>query len=99
MDTRVSGRWGIDELVERDPVGAGRRKQQLERRSARAGLQPGEGAYRDAGDRRYVNERQFTLAAQGPQPVSDRCERFLEIYGHDWWFAVSAKDIANAVCG
>jgi hypothetical protein len=83
MDTRVSGGWGIDELVEGDPVGAGQRKQQLERRSARAGLQPGEGTHRDAGDRRYVNERQFTLAAQCPQPVSDRCERLIEICDHN----------------
>ena len=71
VHARVAGGGALDEVVERHQVGARQRQQQLQRRLAGAGLQPGQGARRDAGRLGHLGQGQLALAAQRPEPGAD----------------------------
>ena len=94
MDARISGGWGADEFVERDAVGPGQREQQFEGRPAGTGLEPGQGADRDAGRCRQVSERGVALSAQRAEPGSGRGKRMAEVVVHAGQFARSATKLA-----
>ena len=64
--------YRADQVVERHPVEPGRREQQFQGGSAATGLQPGQGAHRDAGGGGELGQRHGALLAQGPQARPDR---------------------------
>jgi hypothetical protein len=82
VDARVTGGRGVDELVQRDAVRPGERKQQLKSGLAVAGLKPGQRADRDAGLRGQVGKGDLALAAQRPQPRSDDRQRLIQVIAH-----------------
>ena len=79
MHPRVAGRRRADQLVERHPVAPGQRQQQLQGRPATAGLQPGQGADRDAGRRRDLGQRVAAAAAESPQPHADVAQHAVQV--------------------
>jgi hypothetical protein len=79
VDPRVTGGRGAHEFVERDAVGSGQRQQQFQVRPAGTGLQPGQGAHRDAGRRRQVGQRGVPLTAQRTEAGADRGERLVKV--------------------
>ncbi|GHJ26000.1 hypothetical protein TPA0910_04330 [Streptomyces hygroscopicus subsp. sporocinereus] len=73
---------GADQLVDRHPVGPGQGQQEFEARSAPAGLQPGQGADRDAGGLGHGGQGGPAATAQRAQPGSDRGEYGVEVVVH-----------------
>ena len=74
VDAGVAGGRGVDELVEGDAVRAGERQQQLEGGLAVTGLQPGQGADRDARLGRQVGQRRLALTSQQAEVRTDGLE-------------------------
>ena len=103
MPLRVTGRrWtrgspvggAADQLVDLDAVGPGQRQQQLQGRPALAGLEPGQGADRDAGRGGQIGQRGVALLPQRAQPRPDGGEHAVQIVVHARQFAISARLLA-----
>ena len=80
----IAGRRRVDEFVEGDTVGPGEGKQQLQGGLAVAGLEPGQGAHRDAGLRRQVAESDLMPLPQRAEPAAYRRERLIYIIVHSF---------------
>src|SRR5690606_2318153 len=98
-DARITGGRRVHQLVQRHPVRAGQRQQQLQVGPARTGFQPGQRAHRDAGRRGQLGQGGLAPPAQRPQPGADRVQRPVEVIVHARHFARSATKIARTASG